>query len=56
MTWIVPLVALLAVLFLVGRGLPLSRWPVIIVATLAVIVLVVAAEQNGWWPRSWQVR
>lgn len=56
MTWIVSLVALLAVLFLVGRGMPLSRWPVIIVVTLAVIVLVVAAEQNGWWPRSWQVR
>lgn len=56
MTWIVSLVALLAVLFLVGRGMPFSRWPVIIAATLAVILLVVAAEQNGFWPQSWQVR
>ncbi|MDB5559580.1 MAG: hypothetical protein JWQ36_2514 [Enterovirga sp.] len=56
MVWIVSLAAMLAVLFLVGRGMPLSRWPVIIVATLAVIVLVVAAEQNGWWPSSWRVR
>ena len=56
MTWVVSIVALLAVLFLVGRGMPLSRWPVIIVATLAVIVLVVAAEQNGFWPSSWRVR
>jgi hypothetical protein len=56
MSWIVSIVALVAVLFLVGRGMPLSRWPAIIVATLAVIVLVVAAEQNGWWPSSWQVR
>jgi hypothetical protein len=56
MSWLLPLVAMLAVLFLVGRGMPLSRWPVIIAATLAVILLVVAAEQNGYWPRSWQVR
>lgn len=56
MTWLMPLVATLAVLFLVGRGMPLSRWPVIIAATLAVILLVVAAEQNGMWPASWKVR
>jgi hypothetical protein len=56
MTWIVSLVALVAVLFLVGRGLPLGRWPVIIAATLAVVVLVVLAEQNGYWPKSWQVK
>ncbi len=56
MSWLLPLVAMLAVLFLVGRGMPLSRWPVIIAATLAVILLVVAAEQNGYWPRSWQAR
>ena len=56
MSWLLPLVAMSAVLFLVGRGMPLSRWPVIIAATLAVILLVVAAEQNGYWPRSWQVR
>ena len=56
MTWIVSLVAALAVLFLVSRGLPLSRWPAIIAVTLAVIVLIVLAEQNGMWPASWRVR
>jgi hypothetical protein len=56
MTWVVSLVALLAVLFLVARGMPLSRWPVILAITLALILLVVGAEQNGWWPRSWKVR
>jgi hypothetical protein len=56
MSWLLPLVAMLAVLVLVGRGMPLSRWPVILAATLAVILIVVAAEQNGYWPRSWQVR
>lgn len=56
MTWIVSVVALLAVLFLVGRGLPLSRWPAIIAATLAVILLVVLVERSGYWPASWRVR
>lgn len=56
MTWVVSLVAMLAVLFLVSRGMPLSRWPAIIAVTLAVILLVVLAEQNGLWPASWRVR
>lgn len=56
MTWAVSVVALLAVLFLVSRRLPLSRWPLIIAVTLAVIVLVVAAESGGYWPASWRVR
>ncbi len=50
------LAAMLAVLFLVGRRLPARRWPIVLAATLAVIVLVVLAEQNGWWPRSWTTR
>lgn len=53
---VVSVVALLLVLFLVGRGLPGRRWPIIIAGTLAVIVLVVLAEQNGLWPRSWTIR
>lgn len=56
MTWVASAVALLAVLFLVGRGLPARRWPAIIAGTLAVIVLVVLAERNGLWPASWRVR
>lgn len=53
---IMAVVAMLAVLFLVGRGLPGRRWPVIIAATLAVVLLVVFAEQQGWWPREWRTR
>jgi drug/metabolite transporter (DMT)-like permease len=53
---IVSVVAMLALLFLMGRRLPGRRWPVVIAATLAVVVLVVLAEQNGLWPRSWHVQ
>jgi hypothetical protein len=56
MEYLVALVGLLAVLFLVGRGVPGRRWPVIIAATLAVVVVVVLAERSGFWPRSWVIR
>ena len=56
MEFILPLAALLAVLFLVSRGLPIGRWPLVIAGTLAVIVLVVLAERGGFWPAGWQVR
>ena len=53
---IVSLVAILAILFLVGRGLPGRRWPLIIAATLALVLIVVLAERNGFWPSGWSVR
>lgn len=53
---IVSLVAILLVLFLVGRGLPGRRWPLIIAATLAVVLAIVLAERSGMWPRDWTVR
>lgn len=53
---VVGIVALLAVLFLATRGLPGRLWPVILAGTLAVILVVVLAEQSGWWPASWKVR
>ena len=53
---VVAVVAMLAVLFLVARGLPGRMWPVVLAGTLAVILLVVLAEQGGYWPKSWQVR
>ena len=53
---IVAAVAMLAVLVLVGRRLSTRRWPVVIAATLAVILLVVVAERVGYWPRDWRVR
>ena len=49
-------VAILAVLVLVSRGLPGRRWPVIIAATLAVILLVVLVERAGYWPGEFRVR
>lgn len=48
-------VSMLACLFLVSRGMPVRSWPVVIAATLAVILLVVLAEQNGYWPTGWKV-
>ncbi|HEX8101811.1 MAG: hypothetical protein QOC71_1882 [Thermoplasmata archaeon] len=54
MEYVVGVVALLAVLFLVGRGTPLHSWPLIIAATLAVVVAVVLLERGGYWPASWR--
>jgi uncharacterized membrane protein len=53
---LVALVAMLAVLFLIGRRMPARRWPIILAVTLAVIVLLVLLEQNGLWPRGWTTR
>lgn len=53
---VVGMVALVAVLFLVGRGLPGRQWPVVIAVTLAVVLAVVLAEQSGLWPANWRVR
>jgi hypothetical protein len=53
---LVSVVAVLAVLFLVGRRLPGRSWPLIVAATLALVVVVVLAERNGLWPRGWTVR
>lgn len=56
MELIVSLVAVLAVLVLVSRGLPRSRWPLVIAGTLGVILIVVLAERGGIWPESWRVK
>lgn len=53
---IMAVVMLGAVLLLVSRGLPATRWPVVIAGTLAFILFVVMAEQYGWWPAGWKVR
>ena len=50
------LIAVLASLVLVSRGMPTQRWPVVVAATLAVVLAVVLAEQYGYWPTSWRVR
>ena len=53
---VVIIVSMLACLFLVSRGMPGRNWPVVIAATLAVVLIVVLIEQNGYWPASWKVR
>ena len=53
---VVLVVSMLACLFLVSRGMPVRSWPVVIAATLAVILMVVLAEQNGYWPASWKIK
>jgi hypothetical protein len=53
---VVGVVALMACLLLVGRAMPGRNWPVVLAATLGVVLLVVLAEQNGYWPQSWKTR
>ena len=53
---VIAVIATLAVLVLVGRGIAARSWPAIMAATLAMILLVVVAERMGYWPRGWQVR
>ena len=54
METVVAVVALLAVLVLVGRGTSLHSWPLIIAATLTVVVAVVLLERGGYWPAAWR--
>ena len=54
METVIAVVALLAVLVLVGRGTSLHSWPLIIAATLAVVVAVVLLERGGYWPAAWR--
>ena len=56
METVVALVALAAVLFLVARGLPGRNLLAVAACVLAAIVVIVALEQNGWWPRAWRTR
>lgn len=56
MEWVVSVVALLAVLFLVGRGMPGRPMLIAVAAALGVVVLVLLAERAGLWPQSWRVR
>ena len=53
METVVGIVALVAVLFLVGRGMSMRSWPFVIAATLAIVVVIVLLERGGYWPRGW---
>ena len=49
------IVGLLAVLFLVGWGVPPRHRLIAIVGGLAFAVLILAIERAGWWPRGLRV-
>jgi len=53
---IVGIVALVAVLFLVGRGMPPRYRLIAIAGGLALAVLILAAERAGLWPHGWRTR
>jgi hypothetical protein len=53
---VVGIVALVALFFLVGRGLP-SRYRLIAIAAgLFFAVLILAIESAGLWPQGWRTR
>lgn len=56
MEWIVSVVALLAVLFLVGRGMPGRPMLIAVAVALGVVVLILLVERAGLWPQGWRVR
>ena len=48
----VPLIAGLALLWLIGRGVPWNAKLMTIVVTLAIIILIVMLERGGYWPEA----
>lgn len=56
MEQIVALVAMAAILFLVARGTPGRNLLLVVAAVLALVVVIVALEQNGLWPAAWKTR
>ena len=50
------IVALVAILFLVGWGVPPRHRLIAIAGGLAFVVLIVAIERAGWWPQGWRTR
>ena len=55
MEWFVPLIALVAVLFLVGRGMPGQMYLIAIAGALVLVVIVVWLERSDLWPSAWRV-
>ncbi|MGX1790981.1 hypothetical protein ACWIGM_29815 [Bosea sp. NPDC055332] len=56
MELLIPLIAGLALIWLVGRGVPWNAKLMTVVVTLAVIVVVVLLERNGLWPEAFRRR
>lgn len=53
MEMLVPLLIGLALIWLVGRGVPWNNKLMTLVITLAIIVLIIALERGGYWPEAW---
>jgi hypothetical protein len=53
---IVGIVGLVAILVLVGWGMPPRYRLIAIAGGLAFAVVILAIEQAGLWPRSWRAR
>jgi len=52
----VPLVIGIALIWLIGRGVPWNAKLMTVVVTLAIIVLIVAIERGGYWPDAFSRR
>ena len=50
----VPLIAGLALLWLIGRGVPWNAKLMTIVVTLAIVILIVMLERGGYWPEAFR--
>ena len=56
MEMLIPLVAGLALIWLIGRGVPWNAKLVTLAVTLGVIVLIVLVERGGYWPEAFSRR
>jgi hypothetical protein len=54
MELLIPLIAGLALIWLIGRGVPWNAKLTTIVVTLAVIVVILLLERNGFWPEAFR--
>lgn len=51
---VIPAVALVAILFLVGRRVPMNGWLFAVLTAAILIVGVVTIERLGFWPETWR--
>lgn len=56
MEMLVPLLIGMTLIWLISRGVPWNAKLLTLAVTLAVIVVIVLAERNGYWPDGWQRR
>ncbi len=55
-SWLPGLVALLALFFLMTRGVPSRQILLAVAATLALVLAVLLIERAGLWPANWRTR